>query len=79
MTISAEVLETEALSLPKEEKTRLIVHLLDSLEQRSGSNPQQVEQAWVAEANNRYEAYIRGEEQAILSEDVFKDLKADDR
>ncbi|PWW41435.1 putative addiction module component [Idiomarina loihiensis] len=79
MTISAEVLETEALSLPKEEKTRLIVHLLESLEQRSGSNSQQVEQAWVAEANNRYEAYIRGEEQAILSEDVFKDLKADDR
>ncbi len=79
MTISAEVLETEALSLPKEEKTRLIVHLLESLEQRSGSNSQQVEQAWVAEANNRYEAYIRGEEQAISSEDVFKDLKADDR
>ena len=79
MTISAEVLETEALSLPKEEKTRLIVHLLESLEQRSGSNSQQVEQAWVAEANNRYEAYIRREEQAIPSEDVFKDLKADDR
>ncbi|MRJ43626.1 addiction module protein [Idiomarina loihiensis] len=79
MTIPAEVLETEALSLPKEEKTRLIVHLLESLEQRSGSNSQQVEQAWVAEANNRYEAYIRGEEQAIPSEDVFKDLKADDR
>lgn len=79
MTIPAEVLETEALSLPKEEKTRLIVHLLESLEQRSGSNSQQVEQAWVAEANNRYEAYIRGEEQAIPSEDVFNDLKADDR
>jgi len=79
MAISAEVVETEALSLPKEDRARLIMHLLESIEERPGSDPRQVEQAWVTEANRRYEAYLRGEEQAIPAEDVFTDLRADDR
>ncbi|MCH8538959.1 MAG: addiction module protein [Alkalimonas sp.] len=78
MALSAEALETEALSLPREDKTRLIVHLLESIEERPNSDPRQVEQAWVAEASRRYQAYSRGEEQAIPAEDVFTDLRADD-
>lgn len=79
MTHTAEHIEIEALSLPEEEKTRLILHLLDSLEKRSGSDPQQVEQAWIAEAQRRYEAYLRGEEQSIPASEVFAELRVDDR
>ncbi|WP_082829713.1 addiction module protein [Ectothiorhodospira sp. BSL-9] len=79
MAISAEIVEAEALSLPREDRTRLVVHLLESIEGRPGSDPRQVEQAWLAEASRRYQAYLRGEEQAIPAEDVFTDLQADDR
>lgn len=79
MATSSEVIETEALSLPREDRTRLIVHLLESIEERPSADPQQVERAWLAEANRRYQAYLRGEEQAIPAEDVFSELQADDR
>lgn len=79
MAISAETVETEALSLPREDRARLVMHLLESIEERPDSDPSQVEQAWLAEANRRYKAYLRGEEQAIPAEDVFTDLRADDR
>lgn len=79
MTISAELIETEALSLPRQDRTRLVIHLLESIEDRPGLDPLQVEQAWLTEANQRYQAYLRGEEQAIPAEDVFTDLRADDR
>lgn len=79
MAISAKFVETEALSLSREDRTRLVVHLLESIEERPSSDPRQVEQAWLTEANRRYQAYLRGEEQAIPAEDVFTDLWADDR
>ncbi len=79
MAISADVIETEALSLPREDKARLVIHLLESIEDRPGLDPRQVEQAWLAEANRRYQAFLRGEEQAIPADDVFADLGADDR
>ena len=79
MTTSAEVIETEALSLPIEDRTRLVVHLLESIEERPDVDPRQVEHAWLTEANRRYQAYLRGEEQAIPAEDVFSDLRTDDR
>lgn len=74
MTHTAEDIEIEALSLPEEEKTRLILNLLDSLEKRRRSDPQQVEQAWIAEAQRRYEAYLNGEERAIPADEVFSAL-----
>jgi len=79
MTTSAEVIETEALSLPIEDRTRLVVHLLESIEERPDVDPRQVEHAWLTEANRRYQAYLRGEEQAIPAEDVLSDLRTDDR
>jgi putative addiction module component (TIGR02574 family) len=79
MAISAEVIENEALSLPKEDRTRLVMHLLDSIEERPISDPRQVEHAWLEEANRRYQAYLRGEEQAIPAEEAFSDLRADER
>jgi putative addiction module component (TIGR02574 family) len=79
MATSAQILESEALSLSKEERTRLIVHLLDSIDERPNVDPQRIEQAWLKEANRRYESYLDGGEQTISSEDVFADLRADDR
>lgn len=79
MAASTKAIELEVLSLPREDKARLVMHLLDSMEERSESDPRQVEQAWLVEANRRYEAYLRGEEQAIPAEEVFSDLRKDDR
>lgn len=79
MTLSAEALESEALSLPKEDRTRLIVHLLESIDERSSPDPRRVERAWLNEANRRYQAYLAGSEQTVSSEDVVADLRADDR
>ena len=79
MTLSAEALESEALSLPKEDRTRLIVHLLESIDERPSPDPRRVEQAWLNEANRRYQAYLDGGEQTVSSKDVFADLRADAR
>lgn len=54
------------------------MHLLESIEERPDADPRQVEHAWLTEANRRYQAYLRGEEQAIPAEDVFSDLRTDD-
>jgi putative addiction module component (TIGR02574 family) len=78
MSTPAEAVEKKALSLPREDRTRLVMHLLESIEERPHADPQQVEHAWLAEANRRYQAYLRGEEQAIPAEDVFSELRADD-
>jgi putative addiction module component (TIGR02574 family) len=79
MATSPESIEFEALSLPREDRARLVMHLLESIEERPESDPRQVEEAWLAEANRRYEAYIRGEEQAIPADEIFSDLRKEDR
>lgn len=78
MTTAAEAIETEALSLPREDRERLVLHLLESIEERPDADPGQVEHAWLTEANRRYKAYLRGDEQAIPAEEVFSNLRTDD-
>lgn len=79
MATSSKTIENEALSLPREDRARLVMHLLESLEERPAADPQQVERAWLEEANRRYEAYRRGEEIAIPAEQVFSELREEDR
>ena len=79
MAASPDVVENEALSLSREDRSRLVVQLLQSIEERPTANPQQVEAAWLAEADRRYQAFLRDEEQAIPAEDVFSELRAEDR
>lgn len=55
------------------------INLLESIEERPNMDPQQVELAWLAEANRRFQAYQAGKEQAIPADEVFADLRADDR
>jgi putative addiction module component (TIGR02574 family) len=79
MATSAQRIESEALSLPRDERVRLAIHLLESIEERQWMDPQQVEKAWIAEANGRYQAYLNGNEQSIPANEVFAKLKVDDR
>lgn len=78
MAISPKAVENEALSLSREDRSRLVVNLLQSIEERPISDPRQVESAWLAEADRRYQAYLRGDELAISAEVVFAELWADD-
>ena len=82
MSTSAETIEAEALSLPLGDRTRLLMHLLasieESIEERPDLDPRQVELAWLAEADRRYQSYLRGKESTIPAEAVFSDLRADD-
>ncbi len=79
MSALSESLESKALSLPLEDRARLAAHLLESVEMRPPVDPEQVERAWIEEANRRYQAYLRGEERVIPAEEVFSTLRADDR
>lgn len=78
MSQSIDTLESEALDLSRAEKLRLVERLLDSLDDRSTEHPHTVQEAWIEEANRRYEAYVRGEEDAIPAEQVFAELRAEE-
>lgn len=77
MNISAETIKNEALMLSRVDRSRLVVNLLQSIDERSCSESN--ETAWIAEADRRYRAYLAGEERAISAEEVFQELRAEDR
>lgn len=78
MASNAELIENEALSLPSDERVTLVVHLLDSLDERPVSDPETIEHAWLDEAKRRLSAYRNGETESIAAEAVFTELRADD-
>lgn len=78
MGTSAQRIEIEALSLPREERVRLALHLLESIEDKPGMDRQTVEQMWIAEANRRYQAHLQGDELSIPADEVFAELRSDD-
>lgn len=69
--------EAAVLALPRDARVHLVLKLLDSIEQRPLTDPTRFERAWLEEANRRYEAYVRGEEEAIPAEQVFAELRAE--
>jgi putative addiction module component (TIGR02574 family) len=73
-----QTIESEMLALSPEDRTRLAIRLLSSIETRPNANPKQVEKAWLEETHQRYEAYLRGENPALLAEDVFSKLRTED-
>ncbi len=79
MTSQTPSIESQVLSLPEQQRTGLVLKLLDSIEQRPPADPAKVESAWLQEADRRYQAYLRGEDEAILAEQVFAELLAEDR
>ena len=63
----AEVLE-EALSLPPEDRAELAERLLTSLDASPGGR---IDRMWAAEAEDRIEAFERGEIKAVSADDAL--------
>lgn len=68
-------IEDDALQLPDEDRARLAVRLLASLEDEAGS-PEEIEKLWVAEAERRFRELRDGVVQGIAARDVFAQLRA---
>ena len=63
-----------ALSLPDERRAVLAEKLLDSLEDKI---PQDIEEAWIKEAESRLQAYREGKIEAIPAEEVLRSFQAE--
>jgi putative addiction module component (TIGR02574 family) len=64
-------LEAEALVLPPEERVRLARRLLESLDDESGEDPDEIERLWIAEAERRYERHLQGGKAALPADEVL--------
>ena len=68
-------IEDDALKLSDEERARLAVRLLASLEEEAES-PEEIEKLWVEEAERRFRELRDGAVQGVPAEDVFTRLRA---
>ena len=71
MTALAEKIYDEMLDLPAEQRLDLIDKLLESINPPDSS----VHEAWVKEAERRFELYQKGEIPAVDGEEVFSRLQ----
>lgn len=78
MSQPIDTVESEALDLSRAERIRVVSRLPDSLDDRSTDDPRVADEAWIEEANRHYEAYVRGEEDTIPTEQVFAELRAEE-
>jgi putative addiction module component (TIGR02574 family) len=77
MSASTETIQAEALKLPRSERAKVVLHLLDSLEQEQPrSSGDALECAWIEESVRRLEAYSRGEMDAYSADDVIAELES---
>ena len=75
MSQSLADIEEGALRLPDEERARLAVVLLASLEEEVQS-PEELEKMWLAEAERRFRELKDGDVQGIPAREVFTRLRA---
>ncbi len=68
--------EDEALQLSEQERARLAVRLLASLEEEAES-PEEVERLWLAEAEQRFEELRTGVVRGVPAREVFAQLAAE--
>jgi putative addiction module component (TIGR02574 family) len=66
----------EALKLPPVERAELVENLLTSFEFRSRKR---IDALWAKEAENRIDAYERGEMATIPAKDVFAEIEKNRR
>jgi putative addiction module component (TIGR02574 family) len=71
MSELAERLIEQVLSLPADERAAVAERLLSSLEPELS----RIDQLWAQEAEDRLDAYERGEVAAIPAEEVFRAIK----
>ena len=69
MSTQFDDIEKQARSLPLKEKAALARLLIADLDQTVDED---AERLWLEEAERRYEAYLRGELEALPGEDVMK-------
>lgn len=67
------ILESEALRLPARERALLADALLGSLEDEAARG---IQDKWAAEADDRLEAFRRGELQAMDGPTVLREMRA---
>jgi putative addiction module component (TIGR02574 family) len=67
----AEVLE-DALSLPPDERAELVERLLTSLD---ASHDRRIDELWAQEAEDRLDAFERGEIKAVPAREVFDGIR----
>ncbi len=70
MSAILEKLEQDALCLSRQERAFLADRLLSSL---NGDALTEVDEAWVVEAERRYQEYKEGKRPGIPAEDVFSE------
>jgi putative addiction module component (TIGR02574 family) len=75
MAKSLSQLERDALQLPAEDRARLAVSLLCSLED-ANEDPEEVEKLWVAEAVRRAREMKDGSAEGIPAEEVLNRLRS---
>ena len=68
MTTTIEQLEHDLLKLPKQERAFLADRLLSSLD---GEVLNEIDAAWIQEAERRFEEYKNGKRQVVSAQDVF--------
>jgi hypothetical protein len=68
MSARFEDIEREARSLPLKEKAALARLLIEELDTMADAD---AEKLWINEAHRRYEAYLKGELEALPGDDVM--------
>jgi putative addiction module component (TIGR02574 family) len=74
MAHSLAEIEADALGLPAEDRARLALQLLASLEETAES-PEEIEKLWIAEAEQRFQELRDGAVQGIPAQQVFAELR----
>lgn len=70
--------EIQVLKLPRDARARIVLHLLESLEQeQSSASRSEAERAWVEESLQRLDAYRRGEMEARPADEVIAELESE--
>jgi putative addiction module component (TIGR02574 family) len=75
MAHSLAEIENNALRLPPEDRARLAVRLLASLEETAES-AEEIERLWIVEAERRFQELRGGVVQGIPARQVFAELRA---
>jgi putative addiction module component (TIGR02574 family) len=68
-----DTVEREALALPQRDRATLAEHLLATLDEAEDKD---VEAAWLAEAERRYQEYRAGRMRAVPADQVFAHIRA---
>lgn len=72
MSATSEQVLKEALALPTDERAELVEHLLATFQ--SPPDPH-LDELWAREAEDRLDAYDRGELKTVPAEEVFKKIR----